>query len=69
VAVGKIENKSIRIVVKQLLVEMQCLSASSCWQMYIVMNEHYTVCQHSHGPVQYFFSVLQYIYAIIVFPA
>jgi hypothetical protein len=48
-------------VVRQLPVEMlqQCLGVSSCMLTYIVMEEHYTTCQHStplvlNGPTQFF---------------
>jgi hypothetical protein len=62
VVVVQSEMRAVRRVVKQLPVEMlqQCLSASSCMRMCSVMEELYTVCQHStpfilNGPVQFFF--------------
>jgi hypothetical protein len=66
VVVIQSEIWAVRGVVKQLPVEMlqQCSSASSCMQMRIVMEEHYTGYQHStsfflNGPMQ-FFIFLQY---------
>jgi hypothetical protein len=62
VVVGRSEVRAIRRVVKQLPVEMlkQCSSASSCMRTRIVMEEHYTVCQHSttfvqNGPTRFYF--------------
>jgi hypothetical protein len=42
--VARSEFMAVRRVVKQLPVEMlhQCLSASSCIRMRIIMEEHYT---------------------------
>jgi hypothetical protein len=55
------EISAVRRVVKELPVEMlwQCSSASSCMQTRILMEEHYTCCQHSttftrNGPTQFF---------------
>jgi hypothetical protein len=43
------EIRALRRMVKQLPVEMlqQCSSACSCMRTHIVMDEHYTGCQHS----------------------
>jgi hypothetical protein len=61
------EIRAVGRVVKQLLIEMlqQCSSANSCMWMCIVMEKHYTGCQHTksfvlNGPMQFFFSVSQY---------
>jgi hypothetical protein len=52
------EIGAVKRVVKLLPVEMlqQCSSVSSCLRMCTVMEGHYTVCQHSHGPIVLFFS-------------
>jgi hypothetical protein len=50
-------------VVEQLPVEMlqQCSNASSCMCTRIIMEEHYTVCQHpTQMALHNFCSVLQY---------
>jgi hypothetical protein len=49
VVVAQSEIRAARRMIKQLTVEMlqQCLSVSSCMQMCIVMDQHYTICQHS----------------------
>jgi hypothetical protein len=43
------EIRAVRRVVKQLALEMlqQCSSESNCMGTSIVMEEHYTGCQHS----------------------
>jgi hypothetical protein len=70
------EIRAVRRLVKQLPAEMlqQPSSASSCTRMRkrIVMEEHYTGCQHPmpfvlKGPTQ-FFSVSQYISHLVVVP-
>jgi hypothetical protein len=73
-AVARREISAVNRVVKQLPVEMlqQCLSANSCMRTRIVMEEHYTGCQHSmslilNGPT-HFFSVFQYTSDVIVVP-
>jgi hypothetical protein len=60
------EIRAVRRVVKQLPVEMlqQYSSVNSCMRICIVMEEHYTGCQHStpfvlNGPTQDF-STSQY---------
>jgi hypothetical protein len=62
---------ALRKVLKQLPVEMiqQCPSASTCMQTSIVMEEHYTGCQHStlfflNSLTQFFF--LQTFWACFV---
>jgi hypothetical protein len=76
VVVAQSKITAVRSVVRQLPVEMlqQCSSGSSCTHMpmHIVMEEHYTVCQHStpfvlNGSMQ-FFSVSQYTFDIILVP-
>jgi hypothetical protein len=49
VVVARSENRVVRRMVKQHPAEMleQCASASSCMWTRDVMQEHYTVCQHS----------------------
>jgi hypothetical protein len=49
VLAARSEIRAVRRVVKQLPVEMiqQCLSANSCMRARIVVDEHYTECQHS----------------------
>jgi hypothetical protein len=49
VVIARSEIRAVRKVDKQLPVEMlqQCSSASSCMQMRIVMEVHYTGYQHS----------------------
>jgi hypothetical protein len=57
----------VRRMVIQLPVEVlqQCSNASSCtcMRMRIVMEEHYTICQHST-----FFNVLQYTSGVVMVP-
>jgi hypothetical protein len=74
VVVAQSEIKAVRRVVNLILVEMlqQCLSASSCMWMHIVMKEYYTGCQQStpfvlNEPAQ-LFSVSQYPFDVIVVP-
>jgi hypothetical protein len=64
VVVARSEIRSLRRLVKQLQVEIlhQCLSASGSMQTYIVIEEHYTGCQHFtpfflNGPMPFFFLV------------
>jgi hypothetical protein len=64
--------RTVRRVVKQLPVEtvQQCSSESSYMQTCIIVEEHYTGCQHSipfilNGSMQ-FFSILQYASDILV---
>jgi hypothetical protein len=49
VVVAQSKIRAERLVVKQLPVEMlqQYPSAKSCMQMRIIMQKHYTLCQHS----------------------
>jgi hypothetical protein len=66
VVVTRSETRALRRVVRQLPVEMlqQCSSASNCMQTCIVIEKHYTGCQHSapfvlNGPTQFFLCVLR----------
>jgi hypothetical protein len=61
VVVTQSEIRAVRMMVKQLPVEMvqQCSRASSCMRTHFVMEKHYTRCQHStpfvlFGPMQFF---------------
>jgi hypothetical protein len=68
--------RAVKRLVKKLPVEMlqHCSSASSCMWMCIVMEKHYTGCQHStpfvlNGrPCAVFFSTSQYTYDVTVVP-
>jgi hypothetical protein len=68
------EIRVLKRVIKQLPVEMlqQCSSASSCTRTRIVMEEHYTGCQHSTPFVlnisAHFFNVSQCTFDVIVAP-
>jgi hypothetical protein len=73
-AVAQSEIRAVRRLVKQLPVGIlqHSSNVSSCMRTRIVMNEHYTACQHStlfvlNGPTQ-FFSVSQCTYDVTVVP-
>jgi hypothetical protein len=75
VVVARSEIRALKRVVKQLPVELlqQSSSASSCMRTRIVMEEDYTVCQHSTpfvlNVLTHLHSVSQYTSDVIVVPS